>query len=88
MDKNPRWPMNARSLVRRAPWSCSTASWAIQRERLKASDAPSVADTIAIGVPSQVPNSRPEAPASSGPGKSAGVSSAETAMKTSGPAIP
>ena len=55
---------------------------------LKARTAPSVAEMIEIGVPSQVPKSRPEAPASSGPGNSAGVSAALTAMKTSGPAMP
>ena len=52
---------------------------------LKARTAPSVAEMIEIGVPSQVPKSRPEAPASSGPGNSAGVSAALTAMKTKRP---
>jgi hypothetical protein len=87
-DKNPRRPIQARSARRREPCSCSTASWASQRASANAMTAPSVAETIEIGVPSQVPKSRPEAPASSGPGNSAGVSAAETAMKISGPATP
>ena len=53
-----------------------------------ASTAPSVADAIATGVPSAVPNSRPLAPASSGPGNSAQVSSALARMKAGTAAAP
>ena len=53
----------------------------------QASDAPSVAETIATGVPSAVPNSSPAAPARSGPGNIAhGQAATTTTMKTSGPA--
>src|SRR4051794_4944982 len=43
---------------------------------------------IEIGVPSAVPNSRPLAPASSGPGNNATVSNEDRQMNTTGPAAP
>jgi hypothetical protein len=43
---------------------------------------------IDTGVPSAVPNSRPLAPLSSGPGNRTTVSRADATMKTSGAATP
>src|ERR687889_1785200 len=86
--RKPRRPTHARSAATRGPASATTASCAHQRDSENASVAPSVADAIETGVPSAVPNSRPLAAASTGPGNSTTVSDAETAMNTSGPTTP
>src|SRR5512132_3480384 len=87
-DRKPRRARRSRRARSRGPASARTASWAHQRESEKASDAPSVAAAIEIGVPSAVPKSRPLAPASSGPGNRATVSSADRQTNTTGPAAP
>ncbi len=72
----------------RGPPSSWTASPATKRPMLAASDAPSVAEQIATGVPSAVPNSSPDAPARIGPGNMRHVSAAAHTMKTSGATAP
>ena len=73
----------------RAPARRSITSPAHEAARSgRRGDRQSVVETIATGVPRAVPNSSPAAPASSGPGNDAQLSTAATTMNTSGPAAP